>query len=104
MINKNLQHDLLLKLRNRLCAARHVEPFKIFTESNIAAVIEAQPHTLEELGRVKGFPADGRRIKCYVEAILKIMNAPGTINDFRVTGSGDDSKVVTELKCMECFN
>ena len=97
------QEDLLLDLRSKLVGAMHVQPFTIYTDATIDALIEAQPTSIEQLSQVKGFPSDGKRVKGFGEAIIAIFNDTNHIDSINVEGTAGKLEVSTVLKRMSAF-
>lgn len=53
--------ELLRKLRGNLAHKSQMEPFKVFNDEMLRALLKKKPRTLEEIATVKGFPKDGTR-------------------------------------------
>lgn len=84
--------EVLLKtLRGRLAYSHQCEPYKIFGNKELMALLEVEPKTLEELATIKGFPSDGKRVANYGEAIIAIFNRPTEVKDFKIeeTATGE---------------
>lgn len=71
---KSEQKRLLEELRSALVGKLHTQPFTIYSDETIERLLEVQPKTLDELAKVKGFPANGKRIKCFGKAVIAIFN------------------------------
>lgn len=101
---RNLQRELLIQLRSDLIGSKHTLPFTIYSDTTIEDLLKAQPKTIEELVQVKGFPADGKRVRGFGESIIQIFKNPEVINRVLVTVT-DDSEIAikTELKNMDMF-
>ena len=97
------QRELLKLLRSRLTGSEHTLPFTIFKDSEIESLLKAQPKTIEQLSKVKGFPAGGKRVKGYGDAIIAIFKG-ADITDFGLKGTGEDVKVTTTIKKSAVFN
>lgn len=104
-MDKTTQLNSLLMLRNSLCGQKHVLPYMIFTEECAKSIVEAQPRTIEELGRVKGFPVNGKRIKNYGEAVLDALWKADRIEcfDVSVNGEKNDITISPVIRNMQCF-
>lgn len=103
-MNKEKQEKLLNEYRSQMSRDKRIKVFKVFTSENIRDIIQAQPRTLEELTKVKGFPKDGKRIQQYGEAIINIMTKCDEIETIQV--SADDKgapKLKMKLKQMNLF-
>ncbi len=57
------QKQALINLRAQLVGTMHVQPFTIYQDATIEALLAAKPKTLEALSKVKGFPAKGKRVQ-----------------------------------------
>lgn len=97
------QRNLLLSLRSQLVGEKHTLPYTIYKDSDIEALLAAQPHSLEDLAKVKGFPKNGLRLTGFGDAIIAIFNDTDRIDKIQLTKEGDDYAVKTTLKKMELF-
>lgn len=103
-MNKKKQEKLLNEYRSQMSRDKHIKVFKVFTSENIKDVLDAQPHSLEELSRVKGFPKGGKRIQQYGEAIVDIITRCNEIENIHVHAATDGSpKMEMTLKQMNLF-
>lgn len=93
------ERRLLLELRSKLVGEMHVQPFTVYNDSTIEELLAARPKTLEELAGVKGFPANGKRIAGFGEAVVAIFSNKD-VTDFKVDSS---TGVETVLQRMEAF-
>lgn len=96
---KEKQRELLLQLRSDLVGKMHVQPFTIYTDDVIEALLEAQPKSLEELANVKGFPEGGKRIAGFGGAVIAVFTKCDKIDGIEVSGN----RIVTKLKPLEAF-
>ena len=96
------EKELLIELRSKLVGAMHVQPFTIYNDATIEALVQARPKTIAELEKVKGFPKGGKRITGFGEAVIAIFNDK-PIQSFEVSVTGDGACVETKLKKMEAF-
>lgn len=64
----------LRKLRGNLAHKSQMEPFKVFNDEMLRALLEKKPRTLEELATVKGFPKGGARVTKYGTDIIGVFN------------------------------
>lgn len=98
-----VDYEKLLKdLRSELVGKLHTQPFTIYTDKTIQDLIKAQPKTLAELEKVKGFPPKGKRIKGFGEAVIAIFNNK-PVTKFEVKGSGSKAEVITHTEKMNVF-
>lgn len=103
-ITKNKQRELLNAFRSQMSREKRIKVFKVFTSKNIEDIIEAQPQSIEALAKVKGFPADGMRIKGYGEAIVNIITNTDNVKEICVnTGANGEIAVQTSLKELSIF-
>lgn len=106
---KSEQRQLLIELRSQLLSTKAKEtgkstmPYCIYTDETIENLLKAQPKTIAELTKVKGFPKDGKRVKGFGEAIIAIFNGK-KIESFSLKTEGDKVEVVTKLKPITSFN
>lgn len=88
----------LEELRSNLVGALHTQPFTIYSDETIEDLLKARPTTIEELTKVKGFPADGKRVKCFGKAIIAIFKgevspaAPQQTEELKEMNVFDDKK------------
>lgn len=81
---KERQRELLLKLRSVLVGEMHVQPYIIYPDETIDLLLEAQPKTLDDLSKVKGFPETGKRFKGFGEQVIAIFNDANAIDEFEI--------------------
>lgn len=95
---------LLKNLRVHLAFKKGVEPYKIFRDTELTLLLKEEPKTLEELGRLKGFPPKGIRVTHWGEAIIAIFNKPERIEDFEIDLDSDGNPIArVVLRKMEIF-
>lgn len=97
------QKELLLQLRSQLVGEMHVQPFTIYNDDTIELLLDAQPKTIGELSKVKGFPAEGKRVRGFGEAVIAIFKDANKIEKIAITGGSKDISVGVSLKPMEIF-
>lgn len=100
---KEKQRKLLLQLRSSLVGKMHVQPFTIYDDATVERLLQAQPHSLEELASVKGFPKDGKRIKGFGLAVVCIFSSPNKVDSFELSGDEEDVSVRVKAKRMQAF-
>lgn len=104
MCNKmEQQRRLLLSLRSQLVGEKHTLPYTIYRDADIDSLLKAQPHTLEDLSKVKGFPKNGLRLTGFGDAIIAIFNNTDKIDDIKLEKNGNDYAVSVSLKKMKLF-
>ena len=97
------EKHLLIELRSKLVGQMHVQPFTIYNDATIDALIEAKPKTIAELEKVKGFPKNGKRIVGFGDAIIAIFTGKEVKGYSVTTDKSGQVSVKTELKRMEAF-
>lgn len=101
---KNKQKELLNAFRSQMSREKKIKVFKVFTSKNIDDIIEAQPQTIEELAKIKGFPLDGMRINGYGEAIINIIKNTDSVKEISInTGANGEIAVQTSLEQLSIF-
>lgn len=99
-----MERELLKKLRGHMAYKKGVEPFRVFRDVELELLLQVKPKTIKELTTIKGFPAGGKRVGGYGEAIIAIFNKPQEIKDFNINLDKDGeptAKIV--LKQMSVF-
>lgn len=99
-----MERELLKKLRGHMAYKKGVEPFRVFRDVELELLLQVKPKTIKELTTIKGFPAGGKRVEGYGEAIIAIFNKPQEIKDFNINLDKDGeptAKIV--LKQMSVF-
>lgn len=97
------QKQMLLELRSQLVGKMHVQPFTIYNDVTIEALLDTQPKSLEELTKVKGFPKDGKRIKGFGETIVQIFVDCKSIKSIEVGTEGTELTVGATLNPISAF-
>lgn len=97
------QRQMLLDLRSQLVGKLHTQPFTIYNDATIEALLDAQPKTIKELSRVKGFPENGKRVKGFGETVIKIFTDCASIDSFEISGEGEELSVGAVLTPMTAF-
>lgn len=92
-MTREQQKQALIDLRGQLCGALHRQPFTIYKDETIEDLVKAQPKTLMELEKVKGFPKNGKRITGFGETIIKIFNSSDVVTPNVVTDADGNVKV-----------
>ncbi len=73
-MNRKSQEEQLLQLRSQLVGVLHTQPASVYPDETIEALLDAQPKSIGELTKVKGFPAGGKRVKTFGELVVGIFN------------------------------
>ena len=98
------QRKLLEELRSTLVGTLHVQPFTIYTDKNIEDLLVAQPKSLDDLKKVKGFPETGKRFKGFGQSIVDIFTKTDSVTSVAVnTNSSGDLVIKAMVKKMEAF-
>lgn len=93
--------DLLLELRSQISYKNSNHSWS-FTDEQLEDLLKVQPKTLDELGTIKGFPRDGKRVKAYGKVIISIFNNVD-IDKFKVYSDDDSMIVKIDLKQSSVF-
>lgn len=103
-ITKNKQRELLNSFRSQMSREKRIKVFKVFTSKNIEDIIEAQPQTIEQLSKIKGFPLDGMRIRGYGEAIINIIKNTDRVSEISVdTDANGEIAIQTSMEKLGIF-
>lgn len=98
------KEELLRKLRGHLAYSKQVKPYVIFKDEELEKLLKAEPKTLDELGKIKGFPREGKRVTGFGQSIVDIFTKTEQVEDFSVKLDKDGDPVsVTKLKRMSLF-
>lgn len=97
------QRQALVNLRAQLVGSMHVQPFTIYQDATIEALLKAKPKTLEALSKVKGFPAKGKRVQGFGEAVVAIFNEAASSVTTRVELVSGKPKVEFAMQKMSIF-
>ena len=54
-MNRKSQEEQLLQLRSQLVGVLHTQPASVYPDETIEALLDAQPKSIGELPKVKGF-------------------------------------------------
>lgn len=103
MIEK--QRQLLIELRSQLIGEKNTLPYCIYTDETIEQLLKAQPKTISELVKVKGFPAQGKRVKGFGEAVVAIFADTEKIENFSLIKgkNAGEFEVGTKLRRVSAF-
>lgn len=101
---RNKQRQLLIELRSVLIAKKATLPYCIYTDKTIEDLLDAQPKTIADLAKVKGFPEKGKRVEGFGEAVVAIFVDTDQIDSFELEeGENSDISVGTCLKRLSAF-
>ena len=103
MSTRQQEKEALINLREKLIGDLHTLPFTVYTDDQLETLLDARPQSIEELTKVKGFPAEGKRVKGFGEAIVKIFTGLDEMQDISIKEVNGDIEVVVELKNMGLF-
>lgn len=103
MSTRAQEKQALVQLREKLIGELHTLPYTIYDDATLEALLDARPQSIEELTKVKGFPATGKRVKGFGEAVVKIFTELDRIEEIDVKNVGSGVEVVTNLRSMNCF-
>lgn len=98
------EKELLKKLRGHMAYKKGVEPFRVFRDIELDLLLQARPKSIAELTKIKGFPANGKRVLGYGDAIVKIFIKTDEIKDFDISLDKDGDPIAkTVLRQMTAF-
>lgn len=95
--------ESLLRLRSNIAFALKTEHSFSFSDEQLENLLIKQPKTLDELGGLKGFPRDGKRVAAFGQQIIDIFNNKA-IKDFDVKVSEGKLIINTEFEPLKFFN
>ena len=64
--------DELLKLRSDVAKSNHGATYLIFNDREMEELVKIKPKSIEELGKIKGFPINGKRVQAYGNRLVSI--------------------------------
>lgn len=96
------EKEALLALRSELSYKTKNNHSYSFSNEELNRLLSERPTTLEDLGKIKGFPKNGKRIKAFGQQIVDIFNGV-CISKFNVRVCGDEVKAETILKKSNAF-
>lgn len=96
------QKEALLNLRSELAYKVKGNHSWSFGDKELTELLKIKPKTLDELGKIKGFPRDGKRVKAYGNLIVDIFNNKD-YSKFDVEVKGDSIKVTGVMKRISVF-
>lgn len=104
MTNKTAkQRQLLLDLRSQMVSALHTYPYTIYKDSDIENLLKAQPKSIAELGAVKGFPKQGKRVKGFGESIVKIFTDTDNCETTKIKTNTNGDVEISVCEKMNAF-
>lgn len=96
------ERELLIELRSKLIGELNTLPFTVYDDETLERLLVAKPKTIDELSKIKGFPAKGKRVKGFGELIVKIFNDADNVEGIKLEGSGMNIRV-SATKPMKLF-
>lgn len=94
----------LKDLRNHLSLSRSIPQYIIFKDEQLDALLLHRPTSIEELVKIKGFPAGGKRVTQWGEQLVSIFKSPETIEDIQVDIDSEGNVSLTVIpKKMNIF-
>jgi len=97
------QRKLLKELRSKLVGLNRTLPYTVYRDADIEALLKAQPRTLDDLGKIKGFPYAGKRFKNYGESILAVFTKQDAIDAFTVDIRGGEPVIGLVAHKVDAF-
>lgn len=98
------EKELLLQLRSKLAFESKSAHSWSFSDKEMNLLLDSRPMSIEDLGQLKGFPLEGKRVKAYGNCIVDIFLGK-SISDFnaKIASSGEDLIVKSILKKSNLF-
>lgn len=96
------EKEALLELRSELSYKTKGNHSWSFSDEELDRLLSAKPKSLDELGKLKGFPRDGKRVNAFGQQIVDIFLGKN-IKSFDVKVEGDDVKARTVLSESHSF-
>lgn len=99
------QRALLIELRSKLIGKNNTLPYCIYTDDTIEDLLNAQPKSVAELTKVKGFPATGKRVRGFGEAVVAVFTNTEKLQGFDIKAgkNADEIEVGTRLRRITAF-
>lgn len=76
-MSKEREREKLIELRSEIARENGQSTYLVFNDEEMEVILDKRPKTIEELGQIKGFPKDGKRVAAYGERLVKIFDARG---------------------------
>lgn len=73
-MSSDVEKAKLLVLRSNLAYATKNSHSWSFGDSEMDLLLKFKPKTIEDLGKLKGFPRNGKRVASYGQSIIDIFN------------------------------
>ena len=96
------EKEALLALRSELSYKTKGNHSWSFSDEELERLLNNKPKSLDELGRIKGFPRDGKRVAAFGNQIVDIFLGKN-IKRFEVKIDGDDVSARTVLAESHSF-
>ena len=102
-MSRDSEKSKLLALRSKLAYATKNSHSWSFGDSEMDLLLKHRPRTLEDLGKLKGFPRTGKRVASYGQSIVDIFNGI-EIDDFNVEFKHDSLTVNPVIVTSQFFS
>ena len=102
MNDKQIIEDLLA-LRSSIAYEMKTNHSWSFSDEELCRLVKEKPRSIEDLGKIKGFPLEGKRVKSYGRNIIDIFNGK-SIEKFNANFDGTDLHVETVMKPLGNFS
>lgn len=96
------ERELLLDLRSKLAYEKTGSHSYSFSDDELESLLKSRPKTLDELGKIKGFPREGKRVEKFGSNIVDIFVRQ--VDSFIVTNINNNLRVRTKLRMSTAFS
>ena len=93
----------LLALRSKLAYATKNSHSWSFGDSEMELLLKNRPKTIEDLGKLKGFPRNGKRVASYGQSIIDVFNGVN-VKDFDVKFENENLTVKPIIASCHFFS
>lgn len=101
MQSERIIRERLKNLRSKLTKRAGKGLYGVFPDNLLEELVRCKPKTIQELSKIKGFPAEGKRVIGYGEAIIACINKD--INDVQVVEKNGDLECIVYFKESNSF-
>lgn len=78
------ERELLLELRRKIAKSHGQSTYLVYNDAEMEMLLRERPKTIEELTKLKGFPASGKRVQAYGAVLIKVFNRQPQNNSHNV--------------------
>lgn len=95
------EKEMLLKLRSEVAKKSGQSTYLVPNDKEIEMLLKVRPKTIAELTALKGFPAKGKRVAAYGNALIDIFTKK--VSKIEINGQGEDMKAHAGLESTSIF-